>query len=293
MPASQQPAARLPTADAPARPKPVASVERRVAQPGDRICSNCAEPNDPDRRFCRRCGTSLVEARVHVEKPLPWWRRIFRRKPKQPKAFQAGERSSSMKAGAQAGLASGRKLMSYVRLALGLIVVLGIVGYVGVPSVQKFVNEATGGGIPAIVDNIRRIISPSLEPVRPTDVTASDEIKGHEGRIAFDTFTNTDWQANAAAPSLTITFKTPVDLGAVIVHSGSADKFVDLRRPATLELAFSDGTSTTISLKDEHDPQTFDLSASKVESVKITITETNGPGDAPVSLSELEFFSKG
>jgi hypothetical protein len=293
-PVAQQPAARLPTADAPVRPKPVATVERRVAQPGDRICGTCAEPNDPTRKFCRRCGASLVEARIVEEKPLPWWRRIFRRKPKQPKAFAAGERTGSMKAGAQAGLRSGRKIMTYVRLALGLLVVVGIFGYIGVPSVQKFVNEAIGGGgISGIVDNIRRIVQPTLEPVRPTNVTASEELKDHPGRLAFDTFTNTDWEANGTSPSLTITFKEPVDLGAVIVHSGAADTFVDLRRPSKLELSFPDGSSTTLTLKDEHDPQTFDLSASKVDSVKISILETNGPANAPVSLSELELFSKG
>jgi len=294
IPPAQQPAARLPTAEAPVRPKPVATVERRVAQPGDRICGNCGEANDPTRKFCRRCGSSLVEAKVVVEKPLPWWRRIFRRKPKQPKAFAAGERSGSMKAGAQAGLRSGRRIMTYVRLAAGLLVVVGIFGYVGIPSVQKFVNEAVGGGgISGIVDNIRRFVSPTLEPVRPTSVTASQELKDHPGRLAFDTFTNTDWEASGTSPSLTITFKEPVDLGAVIVHSGAADTFVDLRRPASLELAFSDGTSQTLTLKDEHDPQTFDLSASKVDSVTITIVETNGPAGAPVSLSELEFFRKG
>jgi hypothetical protein len=292
-PTARQPAARLPTAEAPVRPKPVATVERRVAQPGDRICGNCAEPNDPTRKFCRRCGASLVEARIVADKPLPWWRRIFRRQPKAPKRYAAGERTGSMKAGAQGGIRSALKLMNVVRFGLGLLVVVGIFGYVGIPSFQKFVNESTGGGIPGIINTVQRFISPQLNPVRPTGVTASDAVKDHAGQLVFDTFTNTDWQANSDNPSLVISFKQPVDLGAVIVHAGNADAFVDLRRPAALRLDFSDGTSTTLTLKDEHDPQTFDLSASKVDSVTITITDTNGPTGTPVSLSELEFFAKG
>ena len=198
-----------------------------------------------------------------------------------------------MTAGAKAGIRSGLKLMTIVRAGLALVVAAGIFGYVGIPSFQKYVNEATGGGIPGIVNSLKRIVSPTLVPVRPTTVKASSEVKNHEGRLAFDTFTNTDWQATGTSPTLTITFKTPVDLGAVIVHSGSADKFVDFRRPATLLLTYSDGTSATLTLKDAHDPQTMDLSASKVDSVEIKVVDTNGPADAPISLSELEFFSKG
>lgn len=261
--------------------------------PAIEFCGTCAEPNDPGRRFCRRCGASLVEAVVVATKPLPWWRRIFRRKRKPPKAFAAGERGGSMKAGARSGVRSIMRLRSLLQIGLGLVVAVGIFGYVGVPSFHKYIDEAIGGGIPGAIDNIRKIVSPTLEPVRPVTVTASEEIKGHEGRLAFDTYTNTDWEANGATPSLTITFKTPVDLGAVIVHSGSENSFVDMRRPATLQLTFSDGTSTTLNLEDVHDLQTFDLSASKVDSVQIKVVDTNGPTGTPVVLSELEFFSKG
>jgi len=46
-------------------------VESRAAQPGDRICSNCSEPNEPTRNFCRRCGTSLADAAIQAEVRLP------------------------------------------------------------------------------------------------------------------------------------------------------------------------------------------------------------------------------
>jgi hypothetical protein len=78
----------------------------------------------------------------------------------------------------------------------------------------------------------------------------------------------------------------------VYLHIGNADAFVDLRRPATLEFAYPDGSTATISLEDVHKPQQFDLGASGVDSVEIRIPSTNGPEGAPVSISEIEFFQK-
>jgi hypothetical protein len=296
-PAADQPAARLPTAEAAPRPKPVATVERRVAQPGDRICANCGEPNDPARKFCRRCGNTLAEARVVADKPLPWWRRIFRRTPKQPKQYAAGERVGSMKQGAKPGgqsllarLRSGRALLGVL---MGAVVAVGIFGYVGIPSFTGMVNGVISGGIPGIINRIQGLVSPTLTIERPISVVASTEVADHPATKLFDTFTNTDWQGEGESPKVTVTFKDELDLGAVYLHIGNADAFVDTRRPAALLLTFSDGSTTTITLEDVHDPQQFDLGASGVDSVVIEVTSTNGPGGAPVSISEIEFFKKG
>ena len=158
--ADNQPASRLPTAQVAARPKPVATVDRRVAQPGDRVCGNCGEANDPGRKFCRRCGTSLVEAKVVAAASLPWWKRIFRRQPKQPKTMAAGERVGSMQAGAKQGIRGFMKFRTLVVGALGIFVAIGILGYVGIPSFQKYVNEFTSGGVPGVVDRVRDFINP-------------------------------------------------------------------------------------------------------------------------------------
>ncbi len=297
---ADQPASRLPTATVAARPKPVASVERRVAQPGDRICGSCGEPNDPTRKFCRRCGNGLATAQIVSEKPLPWWRRIFRRQPKTPKQYAAGERVSSMKPGSPgggvgAGIRGLFKLRNLAVAGLGIVVAIGIFGYIGIPSFQKYVSEATSGGIPGIVERIQHFINPPLTIVHPDPnaVTASNDTSGHEARKAFDGFVNTDWQGTGATPSLTVKFKEPIDLGAVIFHIGNQDAFVDMRRPATVELDYSDGTSATFTLQDVHDGQTFDLGASAVDSVTIKVTSTNGPDGTPVSISEIELFRKG
>lgn len=296
-----QPAARLPTAEQASRPKPVAAVEGRQAQAGDRICGNCSEPNDPVRKFCRRCGMSLSEARIVEAKRLPWWRRLFHREPKAPKAYAAGDRIASMKAGSDAhqgvgivgrlkGLLGG---IGIIKGVLALVVMLGVFGYVGIPSVKGMIDGVISGGVPGLIDKVKRIVAPTLEPVRPDSVTASNEVPKHTASMAFDTFTNTDWEANDATPTLMVTFKQPVDLAAVILHVGSADAFTTTRRPAELDLTFSDGTTAVLKPKDLHDPQTLDLSASGVTWVQIKVVAMNGPAGAPVSISEIELFKKG
>jgi hypothetical protein len=76
----------------------------------------------------------------------------------------------------------------------------------------------------------------------------------------------------------------------VIVHSGADTGFVDLRRPEVLTFVFEDGTSQSITLQDDHKPQTFDLPHKDVETLIVRITSTYGPDDKPVALSEPEFF---
>jgi hypothetical protein len=300
VPGDTQPVSRQPTAAVQPRPKATATVEQRVAQPGDRICGSCGEPNDPTRKFCRRCGASLVEARIVSEKRLPWWKRVFHREPKKPKQYAAGERISPMaagSAGSPGGGASGLvrkglKVRNLVGIGLGAIVAIGIFGYIGIPSFQGVVNGVIGGGIPGIIDNVRKAIAPTLVIERPVSITASSEVAGHPASLLVDAATNTDWQGTDKAPTITATFKEKVDLGAVILHIGSSKAFVDTRRPAELTFAFPDGSTQKIKLEDIPDSQTFDLSASNVDSVVITITATNGPEAAPIAISEIEFFKK-
>ena len=88
------------------------------------ICSNCGEANDPTRKFCRRCGTTLVAAQVVAPTRLPWYRRLFHREPKQPKPMQAGDRVGSMQAGAKAGMRRFMNLRSIIVGALAIFVAI-------------------------------------------------------------------------------------------------------------------------------------------------------------------------
>jgi hypothetical protein len=314
--AVSQPAARAPEAAddgiqsrrpqdvATPKPKPVASVPERVAQPGDRICAACSEPNDPTRKFCRRCGASLVEARVVAAPKVPWYRRLFGGGgQKQPKQYAAGERISSMEKGSAKAprkgigdvmrtFAKGRGLVVGL---LGILVFVGFLGYFGLPSFRGQVDGALSGGPQHIIDNIRKAIAPTPEIVTPTAVTSgnpSADVKGHPPQLVWDKATNTDWQTTDKTPTLNVTFKDKIDLMFVLVYPGNSANFVAFRRPSKIEIDFPDGTSQTIDLQDTKDKQSFSVSKDGISSLTIKVIDTNGPDAAPLSISEIEFNKK-
>jgi ribosomal protein L40E len=58
----------------PAQPRP----STRRTNPGDLICAQCGEGNDPTRRYCRHCGAVLAATPAAVR--LSWWRRLLGRR---------------------------------------------------------------------------------------------------------------------------------------------------------------------------------------------------------------------
>ena len=79
-PEAQRPQTPLP------RPKVAKQAPSRKINPGDLVCGGCGEGNDPERNYCRRCGTPLAEATVART-------RWFRRRPKRSKkVVAAGDR---------------------------------------------------------------------------------------------------------------------------------------------------------------------------------------------------------
>jgi hypothetical protein len=257
--------------------------ETRIARPGDLICSNCNEPNDPIRRFCRRCGSAVAAAVTPVVARRPWWRRIVGRDPRTSTTSKAGNGPH------RPATSDARKIEvgSIVKRVVAVAIALGLIGAVAVPSVRTtVVNEGT-----ALIDRVRRLISPTLVPVDPVGVSASSEVENHPGRLIIDGATNTHWQADEATPSITVTFQGPVDLGMIIVHNGSAADYRGIRRPTALEFAFEDGSTVDVALIDDHAPKNYDLNKDNVTSVEIRIISSTAE-DTPVALSEIEFRTK-
>jgi hypothetical protein len=73
----RQPAAITPSAPTPHRRPTVEQPPSRDVLPGDLICVECGEANQPERRFCRRCGATLRQASAAPASPLqtPTWHR--------------------------------------------------------------------------------------------------------------------------------------------------------------------------------------------------------------------------
>ena len=287
-----QPAARIPVARPPERVRPrevrpvVAPPVRRY-NPGDLICGQCGTGNDPQRKFCRTCGNTLATA---VVARVPWYRRIFRRR---PKTYAAGERPLGMATGAQPGRRPRRRspLGRILGIAFLLIFAVGLVGYAVLPGVRNTVNGAVGG----VVDQVRRIVAPELTPVNPTGATATAQVGGHEAVRAIDGFTNTFWAADITTtpqPTLTLTFERPADIARVLITSGAAGNFEGQPRPRQIRLTFSDGSVSEIELRDEAEPQSHDVGARQVTSANVQVLSVYGglEGSA-VSITEIEFFT--
>lgn len=216
---------------------------------------------------------------------VPWYRRLFRR---EPTRYEAGERRASMRPGGSSGRPSGIQVAYVLRWALSILVGLGVVSYAVVPGVQGLVN----GFVTDTFEQARRIVAPRLVIERPVAIEATDERPDHGAELLFDRAPGSHWEAAGDAPAVTVVFDEPIELGAIIVYNGAAQGFVDLRRASVLEVVFPDGTSRRLTLEDVHEAQTLDLAGPATDRVTVRVADTDGPADAPVAISELEFFAK-
>lgn len=295
---ADEPISRRPTSVAPAvarprqAPRTMEPPTRR--HPGDLICGQCGEGNDPVRHFCRRCGNSLDEA---IAVRFPWYRRFLNRI-FGVRTREAGWRPQRVGPPNVMGV-----VWRVVRLALVALIIVGLLAFLLVPSFHNLVvNRVTSG-----VTTVRKAIFPHYDAVFPTGASASTSIAGHLPNLAIDKFTNTYWAAQASdhAPYLKLSFHDPVDLAQIGFDSGAAgttpvDDFLAQPRPRQVHLVFSNGTTADLTLKDE-DPkvaknaQFYPIDAKQVSFVEIHIMSVYAPAGASpsaVAIAEVEFRVK-
>jgi hypothetical protein len=283
-----QPAARQPTLEAPARPRPEpqTTAPEIVAKPGDLICAVCGTPNDPTRRFCRRCGNSLAAAAA-APKPLPWWRRLLAPKPKASAA--AGERPKGL---GEAGQPRAGVIGRLAPVVLIAIVAFGLTSYLVVPSARSLVNGT--------IDDLRLRFFAQIVDVHPVAATGA-AAGGTNVRALIDDNTNTFWLGDPTSgpPAATITIGSTIDLGGLVIHSGSSTQsdYTKHRRPETIELSFPGTTlaPVTVPLQDTPNPQPVALDVRDIQTVVVTVTkwyESAAGGDHLVAIREIEFKAK-
>jgi hypothetical protein len=292
---ADEPISRRPTSVAPAVTRPRQAPRTMEAptrrQPGDLICGQCGEGNDPVRHFCRRCGNSLDEA---IAVRLPWYRRFFNRL-FGVRTREAGWRPHRVGPPNVMGV-----VWRVVRLALAALIVIALLAFLLVPSFHNLiVNRMTSS-----VTTVRKAIFPHYDAVYATGASASTSVGGHLPNLAIDKFTNTYWAALSSdhGPYLKLTFHDPVDLAQIGFDSGAngptpLDDFLVQPRPHLVHLVFSDGTATDLTLKDE-DPkvaknaQFYAVDARQVTFVEIHIMSVYAPAGASpsaVAIAEVEF----
>jgi hypothetical protein len=281
----------------------------RRLRPGDLICGQCGEGNPPVRKFCSRCGNSLLEAE-HV-KPS-WWHRLthwFRRGPRvvDLSAEDDGTGGDS-RAGSVAREAKLRKAMTGrdPRQALRKVYRRGRIAVFVSLAIAVILYGKWGAFrylIDSRVNSARSRVTGAIDihyiPVHAVAVSANLQEQGDPGYNAVDDYLNTYWLARysvADYPTLTLTFGQPVTLERIILYSGVSSDYLAHGRPSLIVLVFSNDKSATLTPQDTPKEQILNIAnAIQVTSMKLEIEGTY-PGTvspADVAISDIELFKLG
>ncbi|MBM7773826.1 hypothetical protein JOD54_004030 [Actinokineospora baliensis] len=265
--------AQQPAEARPLRAKAQTTEPRPLAE-DDVVCVGCRTRNPVSRRICMGCGRPLDQPE---EVKPPWWKR-WRGDGKRPKRPR---RRGTL-------AAVGRWLR---RVFVAFLAVLAVL-YALIPGFRSSVNQEVVAGRKWV----ERQFGTQLRPVRPTEVSATAAIPGHEAVLAADNAKNTYWAAPATAvpPVLVLKFANPVDLRRAIVRVGDPAAFQATHRPAKLHLVYSNGKTFDVPLADTPDPQTVEISGSAgSKEVEVHVVEIHRSLQGlDVALSEIELFEQ-
>lgn len=263
----------------------------RPPVPGEFVCGQCGAGNTPSRRFCSRCGGSLMSATV-VRKP--WWRRLFSRR-STVRTATAGDRKQRRDLHKRAASArtTGRRIRRGVRNVAAMVAVTGGVGYAVIAPFREAVNDAVLGA----KADIESELTTKYVPVRAAKVSSTAQAPGHPAKMAQDNKTNTYWAAPTSTkePVLVLRFSGPVEITKAIVRSGVAKDFERAHRPRRMHLVFSTGQTDDIQLADTPDPQEVLISnGAGAKRVEVHIVEVHRSlSGRTVAISEIELFGPG
>ena len=272
-----------------ARPAPKAKVAQpRVVNPGDLICGQCGEGNDPVRKFCRRCGASLVQAQVFT---LPWYRRLWR-KLTTKRTREAGARPKVRRR--MIGGSGPGWLTSWVTR----IIVLAVIALVVLTFVGPW-HHTLRSHITRYYHDAVNVVHPTYSSVHPVQAVASSSAAGHPADFAIDGVNNTSWQSGVAvsskkAQTLIITFAGKTNLDKIGFLNGDQDSSGALLtepRLHVVRLTTPNGYSKTLTLSDTANFQKFSIKVKGATSLTITIESVYPSGQGThVSVAEVEFF---
>ncbi|MGW8730926.1 NADase-type glycan-binding domain-containing protein [Streptomyces sp. NPDC055808] len=244
-----------------ARPVVRAAEVREAAGPP---CPVCATPNQPGRKFCRRCAAPLDVPEPTA--PLPWWRTRW--------PFRRRVRGGS-----------GRVFRALVILAVLAVLAIGAL----------FLLPAGR----ALFEDTRDKLS-GATAISPSRVTASAEIPGHPAGNATDGLNNKYWGAPSIGDSLTFTFRAPFRLVDIVVTGGASTDpqvYSGEARPIVLDLVTTTSNGQVshkaITLNDKPGSQTVPTGISDVVTVQLVVRSAAGTGSGRhIALAEVEFFKR-
>ncbi|HEV2783573.1 MAG TPA: hypothetical protein VGX25_29660, partial [Actinophytocola sp.] len=273
------------------RPKPPAVRRQppsRQLKPGDLICGDCGEGNNEARKFCSRCGASLVEAeRVKT----PWWRKLLPRRG--AKVRKSGDRPKPGGRGKTKTALAVSTTFKLVRRIITVALLVGGILYGVFAPFRGWVNQQ----FTAVKHQVEILIFPQYAPVSAIDVACQVETPPNNGcRASVDGFSNTHWLApvDGPQPVVVLKFDREVDLSRVIIRNGAGDDFQGNHRARKVHLVFSTGKTSDIDLLDNPDPNQYDIAnGEKATSVEIHVVDLfRSVKGTNLALSEIELFEK-
>lgn len=288
-PPAVQPVAMQPVATRPRpAPPPAAAAPEPVARADDVVCARCGVRSARDRRFCCRCGASLVEViAAPPPPPLPRWRRILQRRHRKADDIAEGGTATPRPSRVRRSLAAIWQHRPEMLAAAGLLVLV-----IGLNPAWR---NPIAHGVSLMASDARRAVAPSFLQVMTPGAQATDSLPGHPAGLAVDTGKNTYWSAPAPVPGvarvLTVTFDHPVDVDRVGFTVGGADAPA-LGIPQSVHLVFTDGSVTDTQLLDTRDFQLVEVNAHHVTGVQIHIVGLWQQRAGAFGLAEVEFWER-
>ncbi len=298
VPAPRQPEAVKPARTERRHARTQPEAPQRQIHHGDLVCGQCGEGNVADRKFCRRCGASLAEARPFK---VSWWRRLFSRKERRYEAGYRPQREAPRGVGGRLRAVVRWTFHSAVRAVMVLIVLAAVV--IAVSPWRTTVKHK----ISSAYTSVRRTIAPHYDPVRAVRATATSSLRNHPAINLIDGVSNDYWAANNQPPNvppgivIKVVFAEAVSVDRMIFTIGASDQPQDYAtepRPRDINVVFLDaqGKETggkSLTLKDVATPQVESVSAHKLVTMEIHVNSVyaSTQGNA-TSISEIEFFKK-
>lgn len=273
-PAAQQPAAVRPGVPAPPRPARAPRAAEPPPSPGDLVCGTCGAGNADTRKFCRRCGATLADAKVQPRRS--WWSRLWRPEPKPGPA--AGYRPPTRR----------RRFPTRPVVAIAIIGAVVAVGLTMRPEIER--------ARISVIDRVQ-----GNAEVNPSSVTASSALPERPAEQARDGATNLAWSpaepGDGVGQYLDLAFAQPFRLTRVLVYSGASDVETDYlagSSPQELILTATTAAGTqevrTIPLADRVGLQNVQVAIDDVVGVRLLIGSTyRATPETYVAIAEVEF----
>ncbi|MBD8080353.1 zinc ribbon domain-containing protein [Cellulosimicrobium arenosum] len=272
-PAPRAPAAVLPGAPrerpAPRAPEP----DEPPPEVGDLICGSCGTGNVPSRHFCRRCGSSLTDARVQGRRS--WWQRVLHPDRKAPVA----------------GTRPHRRRRRFPTKSVVALVVVGGLAFAGYQ-----LRDQIGGGATTVQDRLQ-----GGEVYNPVAVRASSEASDRPATQLVDGTNDLAWSPEApgdgVGQAMVFTFDEPFRLVSIVVTGGAStvqEEYLQGSSPRTLDVVVTRADGSTgehrVTLDDVPGPQPFDVAEDDVVEVRLTIASTyRSSPETSVAVAEVEF----